>query len=95
VTTHREGDLGSKKLWLITRTDKTDSDETNSLVIRAETEEEARAVAIAPDPDYDFDPDEPEYRPTIHPGLNASNVVVAELTADGEPGVIVHDFIRG
>lgn len=83
------------KLWLITRTDQTDYDETNSLVIRAETEDEARAIAIAPDPDYEYDPDEPWYRPMIHPGLDASNVIISELTAEGEPGVIVHDFIRG
>lgn len=83
------------KLWLITRTDHTDYDETNSLVIRAADEEAARAFALALDPEWaHLDPEEDD-PVLLHPGLRADNIAITELTADGEPGVIVHDFIRG
>jgi hypothetical protein len=83
------------KLWHITRTDETDYDETNSLVIRAETEAEARAMAFAQDPDWPVVDPEQDDPMLLYPGLREDNLVITELTAEGEPGVIVHDFMRG
>lgn len=71
------------KLYLITRTDETDWDETNALVVRAENKVHARMLALAHTGQWTW-PD--------HPGLSADNIEVTRLTGDGPEGVVIEDF---
>lgn len=75
------------RLWLIERTDDTDYDETDAILVRAVDEGAARAMALAPHPHY---PAEQE-----HEGFRPDNLKITEVTAEGEPEVIIVDFLRG
>lgn len=70
------------KLWLITRTDDTDYDETTAMLVRAEDEDAARVMATG-DHTADWD------------GFKRAPLVVTEVTPEGEPEVIIVDFLRG
>lgn len=75
------------RLWLIERTDDTDYDETNAILVRAVDEGAARVMALAPNHRY---PNEREYE-----GFRPDNLKITEVTAEGEPEVIIVDFLRG
>jgi hypothetical protein len=69
------------KLWLITRTDETDYDETNAMLVRAISARSAKALALAKTSDWD--------------GFRRAPLVVTEVTTEGKREVIIVDFLRG
>lgn len=79
------------KLWLVHRTDSVDYDEYSSLVLRAESREAALDQLRNPNPDGSWR-DEQAYRGMCAEG---SNVTIEELTAEGEPGLVIEDYLRG
>lgn len=79
------------KLWLVIRTDSPDYHEPSTVVVRAESDEDAlRRVCGGPNRDpaladiraFDEFPLQGFLR-------DRSNAVAVELTAEGEPGIIV------
>jgi len=77
------------KLWLIKRTDDTDYDETHAVLVRAADEAAARSEALRQTPDH-----RGVSRPAYY-GFRADNISIAEVTPEGEPGVIMTDFLNG
>lgn len=77
------------KLWLIERTDDTDYDETHAILVRAANEDAARAEALR-----QYEGSQGVSRPA-YPGFRADNISISEVTAEGEPGVIMTDFLNG
>jgi hypothetical protein len=73
------------KLWLVS-TDYCSYDEYDSFVIRAETELDARAIA-------DAQPDGSGHKTGFW--NNTEKVTVTEITAEGEPEVILGSFNAG
>lgn len=73
------------KLWLIKRTDigtgYSHYDETYEVLVRAEDEDTARAVATDTMPEWD--------------GFKRAPFTVTEVTTEGEPEVIIVDFLNG
>lgn len=69
------------KLWLLKRTDEVDYDETDAMVVRADDEASAHALAIDGMPDWDR--------------FKRAPLDITEVTPEGEPGVIIVDFLRG
>lgn len=67
------------KLYLITRTDRTDYNEYFGLVVRANSKEDALAIATG---HSGFSPD-------------GSNLVVVRIRESGRRGVILSDFHAG
>ncbi len=78
------------KLWLVKRTDDTEQqwDIPIAFVVRAENEPRARQIASS-------NPDPTGYEQPESRFLDATFATCTELTADGEPGVILEDFKRG
>jgi hypothetical protein len=81
------------KLWLIERTDECDWDETCAIVVRAETADDARAHALADDGGTQFKFQTSPY--PVYVGFHEDNITVTELTPEGEPGLIIKDFLHG
>lgn len=75
------------KLWLIRPSDPTSGawdpryDKAFGFVVRAETEEQARKFAAAAAGDE-----------TEDAWLSTMLSTCEELTADGDPGIVIHDF---
>jgi hypothetical protein len=81
------------KLWLITRTDEVDWDETNAILVRAMDKRKARSLALGRHKEtgqYRSDTTYPD-----HEGFRDDNLVITEVTAEGEQEVIIIDFLRG
>lgn len=81
------------KLWLIKRTDDTDYDETHAILVRAETADDARAHALADDGGTRFKFQTSPY--PVYVGFHEDNITISEVTPEGEPGLIIRDFLNG
>lgn len=82
------------KLFLVTRNDDTDRDETNAVLVRAKDEAGAMALALE-DRVYPGSGRHPEWITPRYAGLRKENLVITEVTGDGEPEVIIHDYYGG
>ena len=75
------------KLYKIERTDSIDYDEYDALVVRAKDEQQVRDIALGLG---EFEKD------GHYLGFGiVDNFTITEVTADGEPGVIVSSFNAG
>lgn len=71
------------KLWLLKRTDRIGYDECDGFVVRAKTETDARALAAEQAGDEGKDV-------WLSPAVTCT-----ELTAKGEPGIVLSSFNAG
>jgi len=77
-------------IYRITRTDSTDYDEFNKIVVRAASESEALALVCRADPDY---PNEIQLYRGFR--VDGSNAKAEEIPATGDAAVIVASFLAG
>lgn len=79
------------KLWLITRTDETDWDETNAILVRAKDKASAKRLALAKSTHGGiYNVPQP-----VHDGFRTDNLSITEVTTEGKREVIIVDFLRG
>lgn len=73
-------------IYLVTRTDDTDWDETQALVVRATSDQDAMRVALSSRWDggvpYGF-------------RVDGSNLKIEQVDPDASPGLVLESFIRG
>lgn len=84
------------KFYLITRTDETDWDETNAILVRAEDRRAARKMALISHAEAGDEWATSSIRDQIvHDGFRPDNLKISEVKTEGKPEVIIIDFLRG
>lgn len=87
------------KLYMVSRTDRSDYDQYSDVVVRAKDAEAAKQIVLTSGEFWDWDDEDGDYsgcpKPCPMSGFTDHNITVEPLPVAGAPGVVLGSFHAG